>query len=292
MPGVLILGRDGQVGSALAALDWRGMPATALSRVEADITSGKVEQAIARLRPAVVINSAAYTNVEGAEQDHEKAFAVNALAPGRLAQACAAGGAWLIHYSTDYVFDGGKPGAYIETDAPAPLNVYGQSKLVGEQAIAASGCRHLILRTSWVYSRAGENFVTKILARARAGTPLQVVDDQFGAPTWAHALALATRRAVAVLADPDTAQQEGTREQAPGGIYHLSAAGCASWHEVALAALELGGIDVPVTPVPSSRFATAARRPRNSQLDSSRFEAAFGHRIGAWREDLRRCLRG
>lgn len=292
MAAILVFGRDGQLGQALAALDWGGRAVRVYGRDEADLVSPAPAQLIARERPQVVINAAAYTDVEGAQRDRERAFAVNAAAPGQLAQACAQAGAWLIHYSTDYVFDGakqdgaGRPVPYAETDAPAPLNVYGESKLAGEQAVAATGAPHLILRTSWVYSRAGENFVNKILARARAGTPLKVVNDQFGAPTWADALARATRQAVDVLARPQT------DAGALAGLYHLSAAGGGSWFDVAQEALRISVLDVPLAPVSATEFAGAAPRPRNSLLDSGRFAAAFGHRIGDWREDLRRCLAG
>jgi len=283
---LLILGGEGQIGSALAALDWPGWTVTALDRREGDITAASTAQAILRRRPRVVVNAAAYTDVEGAEADPAAALRVNARAPRQLAEACAAAGAWLIHYSTDYVFDGAKPGAYVESDAPGPLNVYGASKLAGEQAIVASACRHLILRTSWVYSGQGSNFTTKILARARLGQALRVVDDQFGAPTWAHALALATQRAIGML---DRTQAAGP---ALSGIYHLSAAGRCNWYEVAKAALELSGLTVPVTPVAAAMFGAVARRPANSVLDSSRFAATFGCRIAPWREDLARCLAG
>jgi len=280
---ILILGRDGQVGSALASLDWPGARVTALDRAEADLTDQGIAGRIASLQPQVVINAAAYTNVEGAERESELAFRVNAQGPALLAQACAAAGAWLIHYSTDYVFDGTKVGAYLESDTPNPLNVYGASKWAGEQAVVASGCAHLILRTGWVYSRTGNNFVQKILARARAGLPLSVVNDQFGAPTWADALARATRHAVSMIA-PGTGPAAGK-----SGLYHLSAAGSCSWFELAQAALALHGLSVPVTPIASSGLATATRRPRNSVLDSARFDAAFGYRIAAWQDDLRRC---
>lgn len=287
-PRILILGARGQVGSALVELDWANAHVAVAGHADGDITAPRIAAVIAAARPQVVINAAAYTNVEGAQTDSDVAHAVNAIAPATLAAACLDAGAWLVHYSTDYVFNGRKEGAYLETDAPDPLNVYGQSKLAGEQAIAASGCRHLILRTGWVYSRDGENFINKILARAQAGGPLKVVDDQFGAPTWAGALALATRHAVGVLTVPG----QDAAAQSLGGVYHLTAAGRASWHEVALRALALRGLDIPVAPISAASLAGAAPRPRNSQLDSGRFVAAFGYRIGPWQEDLARCLAG
>lgn len=282
---VLILGRDGQVGSALASLDWPGLETLALDRAQADLTGDGPARLIDSRRPAVVINAGAYTDVEGAQRAQALAFDVNARGPERLAQACARIGAWLVHYSTDYVFDGSKAGAYVESDVPAPLNVYGASKLAGEQAISASGAAHLILRTGWVYSREGENFVTKVLARARAGAPLAVVDDQFGAPTWAVPLAMATRAAV------ETVLRAGGRSRGLAGLYHLGAGGRCSWHEVAVEALRIAGLPQPVAPVPAATY-PGVPRPRNSQLDSSRFARAFGTGIGDWREDLRRCFGG
>lgn len=295
MGEILILGAAGQVGSALAGLDWGsggedGVPwrVRALGREAADLRGDAPARLVEAARPSVVINAAAYTNVEGAQRERAAAFAVNAEGPGRLARACAQAGAWLVHYSTDYVFDGarqdaqGLPLAYVESDATAPLNVYGESKLAGEEAIRAGGCRYLILRTSWVYDDSHENFVTKVLARARSGAPLQVVNDQFGAPTWARALALATRQAVARVTQAQPAPLDG--------VYHLSAAGQTTWFGVAQAALEITRLEVPVTPVPAAHFPGAARRPRNSLLDSGRFAQAFGHRIGDWRAEMERCF--
>jgi dTDP-4-dehydrorhamnose reductase len=285
MAGVLILGRNGQVGRALAALEWPGLTVMAVGRPEADLISEGPARLVERQRPAVVINAAAYTDVEGAQREQALAFAVNAEGPERLARACARAGAWLVQYSTDYVFDGTKEGAYVETDAPAPLNAYGASKLAGERAVAAGAPAHLILRTGWVYSREGENFVTKVLARARAGAPLAVVADQFGAPTWAASLAVATRAAV------QTVLRAGSASSGLGGLYHLAAGGRCSWHEVAVEALRISGLPQPVAPVPAATY-PGVPRPRNSQLDSSRFARAFGTGIGHWREDLRRCLGG
>ncbi len=284
MSRLLLFGCEGQVGRALAALEWAGHEVRAFSRTAADIATERAAGLIEQVRPAVVINAAAYTSVEGAERAPDAAHAVNAQAVAQLAAACARVGAWLVHYSTDYVFDGEKAAPYVEGDTPHPLNAYGESKLAGEQAIAQSGCRHLILRTSWVYSREGENFINKILARARAGAALSVVNDQFGAPTWAHALALATQAALGTI------NERGSGAAALCGLYHLTAAGRCSWHTLAEEVLRLQKLAVPVRAVSAAQFASAARRPGNSCLDSTKFAAAFGYRIGDWREDVARCF--
>lgn len=281
---VLILGRDGQLGQALAMLDWGG-EAYAFGRAEADLATAAPAQLIARLKPDAVLNAAAYTNVEGAEEDPQTAMRINAEAPAELALACKQSGAWLVHYSTDYVFDGASAGPYAETDTPRPLNIYGASKLAGEIAVAQSGCKHLVLRTSWVYGAEGDNFLKRVIARARvpAEAPLTVVDDQRGAPTWSHTLARATHLAL-------TACQARADGAALSGLYHVSPAGSCSWFEYAQDALEMLGIARAVTPVSSASFKLRARRPANSELDASRFVAAFGWQRPHWRDALRECL--
>ena len=286
---ILILGRGGQVGSAVAALDWGGWEVTAAGREQADLATPAAAQLVASIRPDMVINAAAWTDVEAAECDPQAralAFRINGAAPGELGTACADIGAWLIHYSTDYVFDGSAPGAYIEDDPPNPPNVYGASKLAGEQAIAASGCKHLILRTSWVYSRDGDNFLTRVIARARGAeklpAQLPIVADQYGAPTWANTLAEATRLAARRALAPGAEQASG--------LYHVTAAGRCNWFEYAQSALSTLGIKVKLQPVSASAFPSRARRPANSVLDASRFVARFGWIRPQWQDDLKRCL--
>jgi dTDP-4-dehydrorhamnose reductase len=282
---LLILGRDGQLGRTLAALDWGTAQVESTGRAQADLATPAAVHLVLKLRPDVVINAAAWTDVEGAQSAGDAAFQVNAQAPGELARACAQIGAWLVHYSTDYVFDGAKPGAYVEGDAPHPLNVYGASKLAGEMAVAQAGGTHLILRTSWVYSAEGDNFLTRVIARARAAgsAPLPVVNDQFGAPTWTQTLAEATRMALRRCVD-------GANGSELSGLYHLTPGGRCSWFEYARAAFDLLGIEREIAPVSAAAFAARARRPANSELDASRFTAAFGWARPHWRDELRRCL--
>jgi dTDP-4-dehydrorhamnose reductase len=283
---LLILGRDGQVGSALAAQDWGAWTVTAANRALADLATPAAALLVETLRPDLVINAAAWTDVEAAEdgpQARAAAFRINGQAPGELAQACAAVGAWLIHYSTDYVFDGARDRAYTEDDPPHPLNAYGASKLAGEQAIAAAGCKHLILRTSWVYSSGGDNFLTRIIARARGAAHLRVVSDQYGAPTWARTLADATRLAARCVSGDTAAAQ-------PSGLYHVTAAGRCNWFEYAQTALGALGIEAAIEPVGAAAFPVRARRPLNSELDASRFAAQFGWTRPHWRDELLRCL--
>jgi dTDP-4-dehydrorhamnose reductase len=235
-----------------------------------------IRRVVRDARPEVVVNAAAYTAVDQAESEPELAMQVNGAAPGVLAEEAMRSGSLLVHYSTDYVFDGEKAGAYVETDQPNPVSVYGRSKLAGERAIAASGCRHLILRTCWVYGPRGRNFLLTILKAARERPELKVVDDQFGAPTSSGAIAEATKLAIGA-----------GRGQ---GIYHLSAAGRTSWHGFALAIVEGAHLKTPVRPIPSSEYPVPARRPRNSLLDNSKLKKDLGIALPDWHDGLREVL--
>jgi dTDP-4-dehydrorhamnose reductase len=275
---ILLTGRSGQVGSALErALAPLG-ELIALDRKQLDLRS--VGDEISKAKPDVIVNAAAYTAVDRAEQDRQAAFAVNAEGVGRIAHEARAMNALLVHFSTDFVFDGEKAAPYVESDAPRPVNVYGESKLAGERAIAGSGCRHLIFRTSWVYSPGGRNFMRAVLAAARTQPELRVVNDQHGAPTSSVDIAAAIVR---ILARPDV------REKA--GLYHLSAGGETTWHGFAKAFLEAKGIGTPLVAIRSEEYPSAARRPRNSLLDNSKLAAAFGVRLRDWREGLAEVLR-
>jgi dTDP-4-dehydrorhamnose reductase len=240
-----------------------------------------IRRAVRAAKPEVIVNAAAYTAVDRAESEPEIAMRVNGEAPGALAEEAKRLGALLVHYSTDYVFDGAKPTPYAEEDEPNPLGVYGRTKLAGERAIAASGCRHLILRTSWVYGPRGKNFLLTILRKARAGEALRVVDDQRGAPNSSATLAAATARVLAAC----------TAGRGAAGLYHLSAGGATTWYGFARAILEEAGIPAEVTAVESDGYPGAARRPANSVLDGARLRARFGISLPAWRECLREVAR-
>jgi dTDP-4-dehydrorhamnose reductase len=217
------------------------------------------------------VNAAAYTAVDKAESERDLAFAVNGTAPRVLAEDAKRIGALLVHYSTDYVFDGEKASPYVEDDAPHPINAYGESKLAGEQAILGSGCRHLILRTSWVYGPRGRNFYLTMLRLAKERPELRVVDDQLGAPTSSLEIA----RATPTLLGKDAQ-----------GLYHMTAAGETTWCGFARAILARAGLATPVVPIATADYPTPARRPRNSRLDCTRLRADFGVALASWEEAL------
>ena len=285
---ILLTGANGQVGWELQrALAPRG-EIVALDMAHLDLAnSDAVRARVRELGPRIIVNAAAYTAVDRAESERELARAVNAVAPGVLAEEAGRLDAILVHYSTDYVFDGEKAGPYTEDDAPNPLSSYGRSKLDGERGIAASGCRHLTLRTSWVYGTRGRNFLLAMLGAARERRALRVVDDQIGAPTWCREIADAT---AALLARPELA--------APGadGLYHLSAGGFTSWFGFARAIFDspelvrLGIARPALEAISTSEYPTPARRPRNSRLDCDRLESRAGLRLAPWDEALARCM--
>lgn len=278
---ILLTGRTGQVGSALvpalaplgelSAFDRQGLDLLDLQSIRNTIT---------KVKPDIIINAAAYTAVDRAEQEKDIAFEVNFQAVKELAREAKSIEAQLIHFSTDYVFNGEKRGPYVETDAPAPLNAYGQSKLEGERAIAASGCRHFILRTSWVYGPTGRNFLHAILAAAKTKLELRVVDDQRGAPTSSGAIAAAIAR---ILSSPDAANK-------PSGVYNLTAAGETSWFGFAKKILTERKISTPIVPIRTDEFPVAARRPKNSLLDNSKLFNTFGIALPDWRQGLAAVL--
>lgn len=294
---ILLFGANGQVGWELQrSLSPLGT-LTALGKEQADLEK-PLQPLIERLRPQVIVNAAAYTNVDGAEAEPQRAQRVNAGAVGEMAQAASATGALLVHYSTDYVFDGEKSAPYCEDDPVAPLNAYGRSKLAGEQAIrAVAGCRHLILRTSWVYAVRGKNFARTILERAKTLDRLQVVADTFGAPTSAELLADVTALALYRTLLGSTATT-GVALEPLLGTFHLVPSGHTSWHEYACLLIESArarGLPIRVSPqnieaVPASTFRTAARRPLNSRLDNRRLQQRLGIELPAWQLHVRRFI--
>jgi dTDP-4-dehydrorhamnose reductase len=279
---ILITGAHGQVGSAVAAELSPDHAVIALDRSRFDLTQRiQIRDAIRSIRPDCIINAAGYTAVDEAEREPEAARAANAIAPGILAEEALHIGALLLHFSTDYVFDGRKAGPYVETDIPNPLNHYGESKLAGERAIQDGGAAALILRASWVYSASGNNFFLKILKLLSSKREIRVVADQVGAPTSALALARAVKQII-----PSFAQRRRP------GIYHLSAAGATSWHgfaEAICAAARSAGqpfLTTQIIPISSEEFGAPARRPANSVLSNAKVKREFGVELPDWREQF------
>jgi len=280
-PTILLLGAGGQLGRELAAVLPGCGPTIALDRTGLDLTDpDAIAHMVRSVKPQFVVNAAAYTEVDRAEDERERAFAVNAVAPGVLAEESRRAGSVLVHYSTDYVFDGDRAAPYDEDAQPNPRNVYGESKLAGERAIAQAHASALILRTSWVYSRTGRNFLTTMERLARERDELRVVADQTGVPNWTRALARVTAALIGRGRD-DLVRH--------AGLYHVSAQGEATWHAFARAILD--GRAVRVTPIATADFPTRARRPAHAVLDASRFARGFGLRLPPWTELLRECLR-
>lgn len=279
---LLITGARGQLGLALERRLSSEHEVVAVGHAELDISDAAAcARIIAQMRPDVVLNCAAYTAVDKAESDRETAFAINALGAENIAIACAANGAFPIHFSTDYVFDGTATKPYVETNQTNPLGVYGQSKLQGEQAVAAASAAHLIFRLSWVYSNDGANFY-KTMLRLTADRPvLRVVADQFGVPNYTGNLAYAI---AAVLS-----RSRGELERL-SGLYHLSARGATNWCEFARAIMQGAGLATGVEAIGTADYPTLAKRPTYSVLDSAKFDAAFSFENADWRQGLARCL--
>ena len=285
MTTILLTGRDGQVGwelqRSLAPLG----QLVACGRAELDLASpDSIRTRVREVKPDIIVNAAAYTAVDKAESEPALAAAINGVAPGILAEEARRLGALLVHYSTDYVFDGEKSEPYVENDVPNPLNEYGRSKLAGERAIAAAGCAHLIFRTTWVYAPRGKNFLLTILRLARERDELRIVADQVGAPTSAAAIARATARVI---------EEAGLWPREPGprwGVYHLTAGGKTSWFGFTQSILDRTAFMVParprLIPIPSSEYPTPARRPRCSVLGCEKFRGRFRFDLAPWDQAL------
>jgi dTDP-4-dehydrorhamnose reductase len=273
---ILLTGPTGQVGWELAPRLASLGQLFALDRTILDLRDADAIRARVRdLRPDIIVNAAAYTAVDRAESEPHLAFAINGAAPGALAEEARALGALLVHYSTDYVFDGTKSGPYVEDDPPNPLSVYGRSKLAGERAIQASGCRHLILRTSWVYAGRGHNFLLSMLRLGAERPELRIVGDQRGAPTWARDIAAATAR---MLANP------------PQGLLHLTASGETTRYDFAREIMRQADLSPTLHRIRSKEYPSAALRPANSVLDNTRLREAVGIVMPSWDESLAICL--
>ena len=282
MKRILLIGSNGQIGQALAPLLPLQAACLATDRAQLDLTNpDQLRAAICDWRPDIVINAAAYTAVDKAETDENNANAVNAVAPGIMAEECKKLGSLLVHYSTDYVFDGTKPSPYVEVDLPNPINAYGRSKLAGEAAICGSGARHLILRTSWVYGLHGNNFLLTMLKIARQRDVIKVVADQHGIPNWSHLLANATAQLI-------TMEMEG--------LYHLTSQGETTWFGFAESIFsrtqQWREQPISVIPIGTSEYPLPAARPANSRLSGAALKAATGIELPDWDQALSQCLNG
>jgi dTDP-4-dehydrorhamnose reductase len=273
---ILLTGRTGQVGWELE----RALPAIgevlATDRHALDLADcDSIRRVVREAKPAVIVNAAAYTAVDHAESEPDAAMAINARGPAVLAEEAKRCRALLIHYSTDYVFDGAKRSPYLESDRPGPLNAYGRSKLAGEQAVAASGCRHLLLRSSWVYGPRGRNFFLTIARKASAGEPLRVIADQQGVPTESRFIAETTRALI---------------ERRAEGTIHVVPAGSTSWHGFAAAIVQRLGLSVSVEALSAAQYASATRRPAYSVLSHEKLASLLGAPPG-WESLLDRCVK-
>jgi dTDP-4-dehydrorhamnose reductase len=300
---ILLTGRTGQVGSELLRLLPEIGEVVAPDRQELDLLNpDSIRRAVREIRPEFIVNAAAFTAVDVAEAQEPDAYAINANAPGVLAEEAKKIGAAVIHYSTDYVFDGSKRTPYDEADSAAPINVYGKTKLAGEQAVCAAGVPHLIFRTAWVYSTRGRNFLRTILRLATEKEELRVVRDQFGTPTWSRDIAEATVKILAQLTSQGSSVANSFSRVS--GIYHLTAAGETTWFDFARAILEeaaqlspavewfdkaTGGrslITKQIIPITTSEYPTRASRPLYSVLSNSRLRQTFGIELPHWRTQV------
>ncbi len=283
---VLLLGSNGQLGRELEYQLSKVGSVAAFPRSALDITNQRaVTDAVLAIRPNIIVNAAAYTAVDKAETDAEQAFAVNAQAVASLAQIAQKEGAWLIHYSTDYLFDGSKPTPYLETDATNPINVYGASKLAGEQAIAEADCQHLIFRTTWVIGKDGNNFAKTILRLAAERDSLKVINDQLGVPTSPALISKVTIDAIQAIKNGSAWTQ---------GIYHLAPQGVSNWYEIAQTLLaHAERLNVPLSakaedvhPISTAEYPTPAKRPLNSQLDTHKLQSQLSFDLPHWKDDF------
>jgi dTDP-4-dehydrorhamnose reductase len=300
-PRILLTGKNGQVGAELAAMLPRLGEVVALDRQQLDLSRpNDVRRTIREIHPVLIVNAAAYTAVDQAEKEEALAQAINADAPALMAQEAKKIGAGLIHYSTDYVFDGSSRSPYEEDDPPNPVSVYGKTKLAGERAIQDVGLPYLIFRTAWVYGTRGRNFLLTILRLASQREELRIVHDQIGAPTWCREIARGT---ISVLGRLSADRRGELSVPKPGGIYHMTAAGVTSWHGFAEAIVEeashaptnlpwlaaaTGGMLIAkrISPITTAQYPTPARRPTYSVLSNSRLAQHFGVQLTEWRTQL------
>jgi dTDP-4-dehydrorhamnose reductase len=284
---ILLTGSNGQLGTEFRTLSRSAAEIISTGSRELDLTNEQeIRRFVREVKPAVIVNTASFSDVDAAERNWDACFALNAIAPVVLAEEVHRLDALLIHYSTDQVFDGSKSGLYTESDPTSPLNVYGASKLAGEEGIAASFARALILRLGWIYGAQGENFLRSILRLAKHSDELHVASDQTGAPTSTKAIAGATERLIRMYASCRKAQF-------PTGIYHLAASGATSWHgfAVAIVAAAFQGKRAPiVTPTLTTELSSFAKRPKSVLLSSQKFLKTFGFQLGPWQHQLDEVL--
>lgn len=291
---ILLTGKNGQVGWELQRTLAPLGKVVALDRQALDLADPAAIRALIReVKPALIVNPAAYTAVDKAESEPELAMAVNGIAPGIMAEEAKRLGAAMVHYSTDYVFDGGKTTPYTEIDVPNPVNVYGKTKLAGEQAIQATGIPYLILRTSWVYGPRGKNFLLTILRLAGERDELKIVDDQIGAPTSSRMIAETTAQILAQCFSPLADFSSLITQNS--GLYHLTAAGQTSWHDFAAAILEsriraTGVVGPRLTPIPTNAYPLPAPRPLYSLMANDKLQRTFGVSAPAWQIGLSLCM--
>lgn len=285
---ILLTGSRGQVGwelkRTLACLG----NVVAVDSNEMDLTDpDAIRRVVREVAPRIIVNPAAHTAVDKAEGESDLAHAINAVAPGILGEEAQRLGAMVVHYSTDYVFDGSGATPWKEDDANGPLNVYGATKLAGEQALAAACPRHLVFRTSWVYGARGANFLLTMRRLMNDRPELKIVADQIGAPTWSRMLAEATALILAQIQSP----ARGADRPEPWGVYHMTNGGETSWHGFAEAIRDLDAGHCRLHPIPSADYPTPARRPLNSRLNNDKLERVFGVRLPDWRAALALCLK-
>ncbi len=288
---ILLTGKTGQIGYELERSLISVGEVFAPDRRQMDLTdTAQVREVIRMVKPDLIVNAAAYTDVRSAELDPAAAMQVNAVAPAVMAEEAKRLGASIIHYSTDYVFDGTKSTPYLEGDIPCPINHYGRSKLEGERAIADSGIPHWIIRTSWIYGMRGNNFLLTILRLAREKETLEVVNDQFGAPTWCRTVVLATKDALQGISKGSIASSGQLWPKELSGIYHLTAQGCTTWYGFARLALELTGTCTALLPIGTPKENVDVKRPLNSVLNCERWAHTFGKKLQYWQVSAQECL--
>ena len=283
---ILLTGKTGQVGGELNNILQDIGELVSVEREHLDLSKiTSIEPAILDIQPDIIINTAAHTAVDKAEEESELAMTVNGIAPGVLAKAAKKIEASLIHYSTDYVFDGRSDTPYLEEDTTCPLSIYGKSKLAGEKNIAEAGIPYLILRTSWVYSLQGKSFLRTIKKMAEEKDTLRIVDDQIGAPTWARSIALATRKILKQYL------RDGS-DPSLSGIFHLTCQGKSSWYDFAKEILNISSAsqNTQLLPIPTSEYRTPATRPLNSLLSNDKLEKVFGFKMPHWHDSLKGCI--